>query len=193
MLTLGTLLAVYGATLAAAALDFHRLAEDAPVEHLDRRIRLWVEIPGAQAPAHALREDEAEFARDEAAPQRLALGLESRLAVEPTSTVAWIRLAEARSLLEYPADDVIKPFRMSALTGRFALSSMERRIALALSLWPDLPQDLRRNVHAEIATLSPGAGQKLQLDAKELPEALQTEIKGFLRAAGLIPVAEEQQ
>jgi hypothetical protein len=195
ILVIGPILALYGAVIAAATLDFRlaqeaRAAPTASVMGYDEavwRTRLWVEIPGAQGPAHDLRLEAAGAGSDldEPALQRLALGLEAHLAVEPISPLSWIRLARVRALLERPMAEVEQAFLMSGLTGRFDEPSMAERAFLVLALWTDLSEDLRRQVRSELRTLAPMLRQQLREAAERLPEATRTELEALFQDTGL--------
>ncbi len=66
---------------------------------------------------------------------------------------AWLDAAEAAEAAGAPAQ-AMAPLRLSYLAGRWELPLVERRLSLALALWPGLPDDLRREVALELAGLA---------------------------------------
>ena len=58
---------------------------------------------------------------------------ETALSLAPAQPRTWLRIAQARSRLFYPAADVIEPFEMAVLTGRVEPSMFMTRLALGLA------------------------------------------------------------
>ena len=200
LIVIGTVTAGYGAALATATLDVRRLYDEVSeatqngidpanlYRHVIDRTRLWVEIPGLQAPAHDLRIEVASLSLDPAGLARLQTSLEDHLAIEPTSSLSWVRLGRARALAERPMAEVEKALQMSVLTGRYEATSMYHRILLAMAVWSDLSEDSKRNTRNEIKVLAGSLTgpehQRIKNLVQLLPQQTRTEILALFQAAG---------
>jgi hypothetical protein len=65
-------------------------------------------------------------------------------AASPTSTAAWLSLAETRKALGAPMESVLAAFRMSSLTGSHEGYFMMQRASFGLLHWSELTEEARR-------------------------------------------------
>lgn len=195
-----TVVAAYGTAVASATLDIRRLYDEFPEDTtaaakadslyatILARTERWVGIPGTQAPALDIRIDAASLVLDAASLERQRDSLVAHLAVEPTASLSWARLARVRALTERPMEEVEQALRMSVLTGRYEMSSMVQRLVLAMPLWRDLSEDMRRTVRTEIRSMSPslswGDNFRIKTVAQTLPAPIRDEVYGLFRDAG---------
>ena len=128
----------------------------------------------------------AETANDKAS---IEAALDEVAADAPTSTAAWLSLAEMRKARGAPIDSVLAAFRMSALTGSHEGFFMMQRATFGLLHWSELPEEGRQIVVRDIvssvgpASGAPGARYREILARK--PRAERDSIKEALLASGL--------
>ncbi|HEY7299129.1 MAG TPA: hypothetical protein VH684_14585 [Xanthobacteraceae bacterium] len=148
-------------------------------------IASFLDVPGAAERARELRLAIVlrQTPNDRAAVEEAISAIAER---SPTSTPAWLALAEARSARAAPIEDVLAAFRMSALTGSHEGYLMTDRAIFGLEHWAELPEQDRRTVIRDLATSVPQLGAdrpRSILGEKSAPE--REAIRSALVASGL--------
>ena len=115
--------------------------------------------------------------------------LDEIAAAAPTSTAAWLSLAEMRKARGAPIESVLAAFRMSAFTGSHEGFFMMQRATFGLLHWSELPEEGRqiaiRDIISSIGPANgvPGARYREILARKPRPE--RDSIMEALLASGL--------
>jgi hypothetical protein len=102
----------------------------------------------------------------------------------PSQSSIWANLAHADFLAGRISDNTLKALRLSFLTGRLELMELSVRLRLCLTIWNDLPTDLRDQVATDLNHLWRGNQKQLAEIYVTLPTAAK------LRMADLLPTGE---
>jgi hypothetical protein len=116
---------------------------DEPLARVLDSVSPWTNVSVVATPARSFMLDliVADTPHDNAAIEG-ALG--EIAAASPTSTAAWLSLAETRKALGAPMESVLAAFRMSSLTGSHEGFFMRQRANFGLLNWSALPEEARQ-------------------------------------------------
>jgi hypothetical protein len=126
--------------------------------------------------------DEADQS-DMIAPYRRRDLLYAILSIKPLSSMDWLSLSRAKLVTHRPMEDVLGSLELSMLTGPNEGYVIEERRLFGVSLWEQLPPDLKRYVTNDVAgEMHDG---RFRLFASAQPEQVKNELREALIAAGL--------
>jgi hypothetical protein len=118
--------------------------------------------------------------------------LPALLSIKPMSSMAWFLLSSAELTTHRSIEDVLASLKLSMLTGPNEAYVMVRRGVFGLSLWEQLPPDLKGGVANDLIPIlfwrTPAEGAergKLQAILAAEPEQARAEIRKALLAVGL--------
>jgi hypothetical protein len=147
----------------------------------------WASVTGIAATArHAEMMDNVDPSDLTVANDRLET-LSAFLSVKPLSSYHWVLLAGMEFATAQRMDDVLDALTLSALTGPNEDYIMVQRGIFGLSVWEDLPADLKKRVAADLSaeriTENPNFRRVLSSKSQEVRNELRT----VLLAEGLPP------
>jgi hypothetical protein len=125
-----------------------------------------------------MSENSRDLAAIEGALSELAVG-------SPTSTAAWVTLAEVRKARGEPMESVLAAFRMSALTGSHEGYFMMQRAIFGIKYWNELPEEDRRSVVRDmLSSTGEMADPRYREMLAQKPEPERSNIIAALHASG---------
>ena len=120
--------------------------------------------------------------------------LASILSIKPMSSIDWLSLSGVKFDTDQPVEQVLGSLRLSAITGPNESYVMTERAIIAVSLWEDLPSDLKSRAAIDIGPMifprTPAEGEvaaRLRAVVSRKPEWVSNELRKALLAAGFAP------
>ena len=145
----------------------------------------WASVPGIAATArHAEMLDKIDPSDVTAANEQLE-ALSAFLSVKPLSSYHWLLLASMEFATAQRMDDVLDALTLSALTGPNEGYIMVERGMFGLSIWEDLPPDLKRRVVIDITAEKDPWNPRFQAVVSSTPAGVRDELRAALLAEGL--------
>ena len=147
----------------------------------------WASVAGIAATArHAQMKDKIDPSDVTAANEQLQ-ALSAFLSVKPLSSYHWVLLASMEFATAQRMDDVLDALTLSALTGPNEDYIMVQRAIFGLSVWEDLPADLKKRVVADLSAerISENPNFRPVLSSKS--QEVRNELRTALLAEGLPP------
>lgn len=180
VLSLAGAAALIGLTAARFGIAQVRADGDSAASHLKNFV--------GQAPiSGAARRDLLAFAAPDDAVRR-AEDIAALLAEEPLSGAAWLDLAAARQASRQAVEQVAAALVLSNLTAPREAHVMAARAAFGLSLWEDLPPNLRRTLVSDLiggwGEVDVGARRALAAGLAIKGDATREQVRSALLLAG---------
>lgn len=139
-------------------------------------------------------------ASDLQAANRRREALSSILAVKPLSSIHWLLLSGMQLIMERPMEQVLESLELSVVTGPNEAHVMAERAIFGVSLWEDLPRDLKSRAARDLGpmiyprTPAEGAqGDKFRAVLATKSESVRNELRNALVANGVSRSEIEQQ
>jgi hypothetical protein len=111
--------------------------------------------------------------------------LSAVLSIEPLSSMDWLSLSKAELMTHQPMEEVFSSLELSMLTGPNEGYVIEDRRLFGLSLWQNLPPDLKRRVANDLAVAELPLGQDIRVFVSAQPEQMRNELREALIAGGM--------
>jgi hypothetical protein len=147
----------------------------------------WVSVPGIAATArHAEMMDKINPSDLTAANDRRE-ALSAFLSIKPLSSYYWVLLASMEFATAQRMDDVLDALTLSALTGPNEGYVMVERGIFGLSVWEDLPTDLKSRVAADLTAERITDNPNLRAILSSKPQEVRNELRAALLALGQLP------
>src|SRR5262249_11479161 len=156
----------------------------------------WSAVPGVAAAAL-----QAELA-DKIDPSDLKAANSQRgelsavLSIRPLSSVHWLSLSGMQLVTDQPMEKVLGSLELSVLTGPNEGNVMVERGIFGVSLWEDLPPDLKRHVAIDLAggeITENEELEKLRAVFSTKPEEVRNALRTAVLATGLAPKEVERR
>jgi hypothetical protein len=145
----------------------------------------WASVPGIAAIArHAEMMDKIDPSDVTAANEQLQ-ALSAFLSVKPLSSYHWLLLASMEFATAQRMDDVLDALTLSALTGPNEGYIMVQRGIFGLSVWEDLPADLKKRVVADLTAEKITENPNFRGVLSSKPQEVRNELRTALLAEGL--------
>jgi len=156
----------------------------------------WLELPDAWGDLSLIDKLEARQAtiRTEQVRHREAAreAVRRALALSPSNSFLWLRLATLEALLSAPPAGVLAAVNNSIATAPYEPGALYGRIALVFYLWDDTDLTLRTTIEEQIAMLVPAARWRdITRLARLFPEHAEL-LRGQLAASELAKQALDQ-
>lgn len=152
----------------------------------------WRATPGVQDQARALYL--AALVRSgRAAPLEIEAAAADALAVDPTSSLHWLILAEVRAQRGAPTSAVLAAIDMSQVTGPREAPAMLMRARLLLRLWEQAPAEARRRAVSDLVDLRSRLGGAPLADMRAIIAGLPSAARGDLRDALTARLPDDQR
>jgi hypothetical protein len=114
------------------------------------------------------------------------------LSIKPLSSMDWLALSRAELMTHQSMEDVFGSLQLSVLTGPNEGYVTGERAIFALSLWDQLPADLKRHAAGDVAAMmfprTPAEGEmlgKIQAVLAAQPDRVRNELREAVIAIGL--------
>jgi hypothetical protein len=147
----------------------------------------WASVAGIAATArHAQMKDKIDPSDVTAANEQLE-ALSAFLSVKPLSPYHWVLLAHMEFATAQRMDDVLDALTLSALTGPNEDYVMVERAIFGLSVWEDLPADLKRRVVLDLAAEKDPGNPNFRAVRSSKPQRVRNELRAALLADGMPP------
>ena len=148
---------------------------------------MWTNVPGIASTAR-----QAEL-MDKINPSDLTAANERRetisafLSIRPLSSYHWVLLSSMEFATAQRIDDVLDALTLSALTGPHENHIMVERATFGISVWEDLPPDLKTRVAVDLTAekITENANFRAVLSSK--PQQVRNELRTTLLAQGVPP------
>ena len=157
-LRLWTAIAMIGLCGFAAASGWHivhfslaRMGIDSPKKRADARA--WTSVPGIASTAWQVEMMDQINPSDLTAANEQLEALSAFLSVKPLSPYHWVLLAGMEFATAQRMDDVLDALTLSALTGPNEGYVMSERGIFGVSVWEDLPADLKNRTALDLAPI----------------------------------------
>ena len=147
----------------------------------------WASVPGLAATArHAQMMDKIDPSDLTAANEQVQ-ALSAFLSVKPLSSYHWVLLAHMEFATAQRMDDVLDALTLSALTGPNEDYIMVQRAIFGLSVWEELPADLKKRVIADLSAEKITDNPNFRGVLSSKPQEVRNELRAALLAEGLPP------
>jgi hypothetical protein len=113
--------------------------------------------------------------------------LSAFLSVKPLSSYHWLLLASMEFATAQRMDDVLDALTLSALTGPNEDYIMVQRAIFGLSVWEELPADLKKRVVADLSAEKITDNPNFRGVVSGRPQEVRNELRTALLAEGLPP------
>ena len=196
-LRLWTAIAMIGLCGFAAASGWHivhfslaRMGIDSPKKRADARA--WTSVPGIASTAWQVEMMDQINPSDLTAANERREALSAFLSVAPLSSYHWLLLSGMEFATAQRMDDVLDALTLSALTGPNEGYVMSERGIFGVSVWEDLPADLKNRSALDLAPIifprTPAEGAqaaKLGTVLATASGSVRSELRNALLATGL--------
>src|SRR6516225_2757044 len=191
-LRLWTAIAMIGLCGFAAASGWHivhfslaRMGIDSPKKRADARA--WTSVPGIASTAWQVEMMDQINPSDLTAANERREALSAFLSVAPLSSYHWVLLASMEFATAQRMDDVLDALTLSALTGPNEDYIMVERGIFGLSVWEDLPADLKKRVVADLSAERITENPNFRAVRSSKPQGVRNELRAALLADGVSP------
>jgi hypothetical protein len=149
--------------------------------------RAWASVPGiAENARQAAMMDKINPSDSTAANERLE-ALSALLSIKPLSPYHWLLLSGVEFATAQRMDDVLDALTLSALTGPNEDYVMVERGIFGLSVWEDLPPDLKRRVALDLSAEKDPGNPRFRAVVASKPQEVRNELRTSLLVQGLPP------
>jgi hypothetical protein len=156
-------------------------------------IHAWTAVPGVASAALQSQLKEKIDPSDLKAANSRREALSAILSIEPLSSTNWLSLSGLQLITDQPMDQVFGSLVLSTMTGPNEGYVMAERGMFGVSLWEDLPPDLKRHVITDLAAGDVPEYGKLRAVLSAKSEAAQNELRAAILATGLSPKEVERR
>jgi hypothetical protein len=150
-------------------------------------IQTWATVPGAASAALQAQLKQKIDTSDLKAANSRRETLAAMLSIKPLSSIDWLSLSGLQLVTDQPMDQVFGSLVLSTMTGPNEGYVMAERGMFGVSLWEDLPPDLKRHVIIDLAAGDVPEHGKLRAVLSAKSEAVQNELRAAILATGLSP------
>ena len=154
--------------------------------------RAWGTVPGVASKALQELMDMIE-ASDPMAADRRREDISAFLSVKPLSSFGWLSLSGMQLGTHQPMEQVLESLKLSMLTGPNEGYVMAERGLFGVSLWEDLPPDLKRHVITDLAAGDVPEYGKFRAVLSAKSERVRNELRAAILATGLSPKEVERR
>jgi hypothetical protein len=147
--------------------------------------RAWASVPGVASTAQQAEMMDKINPSDMTAANERREALSAFLSVKPLSSYHWLLLSTMEFATAQRMDDVLDALTLSALTGPNEDYVMVKRGIFGLSVWEDLPPDLKRRVAADLTAEKDPGNPNFQAVLSSKPQEVRDELRMALLAQGL--------
>ena len=154
-------------------------------------IHTWTTVPGVGSAA--LQSQLKERIDDLKAVNRRREALAAVLSIKPLSSIDWLSLSGLQLITDQPMDQVFGSLVLSVMTGPNEGYVMAERGMFGVSLWEDLPPDLKRHVIIDLAAGETPEYGKFQAVLSTKSVAVRNEIRTAILATGVSPKEVERR
>jgi len=148
-------------------------------------IHTWTTVPGVGSAA--LQSQLKERIDDLKAVNRRREALAAVLSIKPLSSIDWLSLSGLQLITDQPMDQVFGSLVLSVMTGPNEGYVMAERGMFGVSLWEDLPPDLKRHVIIDLAAGDVPEYGKFRAVLSAKSERVRNELRAAILATGLSP------
>jgi hypothetical protein len=150
-------------------------------------IHTWTSVPGVASAALQSQLKEKIDASDLKAANSRREALAAILSMKPLSSIDWLSLSGLQLITDQPMDQVFGSLVLSTMTGPNEGYVMAERGMFGVSLWEDLPPDLKRHVIIDLAAGDVPEYGKFRAVLSTKSGAAQNELRAAILATGLSP------
>src|SRR5215470_15866711 len=154
-------------------------------------IGMWATVPGVASTA--LQSKLKEKIDDLKAVNRRREALAAVLSIKPLSSIDWLSLSGLQLITDRPMDQVFGSLVLSVMTGPNEGYVMAERGTFGVSLWEDLPPDLKRHMIIDLAAGETPEYGKFQAVLSTKSVAVRNEIRTAILATGVSPKEVERR
>ena len=154
-------------------------------------IHTWTTVPGVGSAA--LQSQLKERIDDLKAVNRRREALAAVLSIKPLSSIDWLSLSGLQLITDQPMDQVFGSLVLSVMTGPNEGYVMAERGMFGVSLWEDLPPDLKRHVIIDLAAGETPEYGKFQAALSTKSVAVRNELRTAILATGVSPKEVERR
>ena len=148
-------------------------------------IHAWTTVPGVASAA--LQSQLKEKIDDLKAVNSRRETLAAVLSIKPLSSIDWLSLSGLQLITDQPMDQVFGSLVLSVMTGPNEGYVMAERGMFGVSLWEDLPPDLKRHVIIDLAAGDVPEYGKFRAVLSAASEGVRNELRAAILATGLSP------
>jgi hypothetical protein len=148
-------------------------------------VHTWTTVPGVASAALQSQLKEKIDASDLRAANSRREALAAILSIKPLSSTDWLSLSGLQLVTDQPMDQVFGSLMLSTMTGPNEGYVMAERGMFGVSLWEDLPPDLKRRVIIDLAAGDVPEYGKFRAVLSAKSQAVQNELRAAILATGL--------
>jgi len=148
-------------------------------------IHTWTTVPGVASAALQSQLKEKIDPSDLKAANSRREALAAILSMKPLSSIDWLSLSGLQLITDQPMDQVFGSFVLSTMTGPNEGYVMAERGMFGVSLWEDLPPDLKRHVIIDLAAGDVPEYGKFRAVLSAKSERVRNELRAAILATGL--------
>ena len=163
------------------------MANISPSENRADIIHTWTTVPGVASAALQSQLKEKIDASDLKAANSRREALAAILSMKPLSSIDWLSLSGLQLITDQPMDQVFGSLVLSVMTGPNEGYVMAERGMFGVSLWEDLPPDLKRHVIIDLAAGDVPEYGKFRAVLSAASERVRNELRAAILATGLSP------
>jgi hypothetical protein len=156
-------------------------------------IHAWTTVPGVASAALQSQLKEKIDPSDVTAANRRREALSAMLSIKPLSSTDWLSLSGVQLITDQPMDQVFGSLVLSVMTGPNEGYVMAERGMFGVSLWEDLPPDLKRHVITDLAAGDVPEYGKFRAVLSAASEGVRNELRAAILATGLSPKEVERR
>jgi hypothetical protein len=156
-------------------------------------IHPWTTVPGVASTALQSQLKEKIEPSDLKAANSRRETLAAILSIKPLSSMDWLSLSGLQLLTDQPMDQVFGSLVLSVMTGPNEGYVMAERGMFGLSLWEDLPPDLKRHVITDLAAGDVPEYGKFRGVLSAKSEEIRNELRTAILATGVSPKEVERR
>jgi hypothetical protein len=188
----GTAIVVIGICISAMVLGWNIAHFSLAMMNVDlskRRIdaAAWASVPGLASTARQAEMMDKINPSDLTAANDRREALSAFLSIKPLSAYHWLLLSGVDFATAQRMDDVLDALMLSALTGPNEGYVMVERGIFGLSVWEDLPPDLKSRVAADLTAERITDNPNLRAVLSSKPQKVRNELRAALLALGRLP------
>jgi len=156
-------------------------------------IHTWTTVPGVASAALKSQLKEKIDPSDLKAATSRREALAEILSIKPLSSIDWLSLSGLQLITDQPMDQVFGSLVLSTMTGPNEGYVMAERGMFGVSLWEDLPPELKRHVIIDLAAGEVPEYGKIRAVLSAKSVAAQNELRAAILATGASPKEVEQR
>jgi hypothetical protein len=159
----------------------------------EKILNSWSAVPiVGSAALRAELSEKIDVSQASAATRRREI-LGTIVAIQPLSPVNWMLLSAMQFVTDQPMEQVFASLELSMVTGPNEGYLMPERGIYGVSLWPRLPQDLKRRVANDLTAPEVIGNSAFRASLSAQPDGVRDELRAAMLAAGLSPQEVEKR